>query len=134
VYVDGTVWPGTSFWYELWATFPSGFEIELAGSPAYVTTGGRLPIALYPVCPNPFFRETCIDFDVPDYGGAVDLSVYNVRGQLVKTLVHDSLEPGPYGADWDGADSHGSPVSAGVYFVLLRVGAEQKIRKVLVMR
>ena len=134
VYVDGTVWPGTSFWYELRAAFPGGGEMELAGSPAYVTTGGSLPTVLYPPHPNPSFGEARIEFDVPDHDETVDLAVYNVRGQLVTTLVRASLEPGPHGVDWDGADSRGSPVSGGVYFVRLRVGAEQRLRKVLMVR
>ena len=91
-------------------------------------------MALYPPHPNPSFGITRIEFDVPDRDETVDLTIYNVRGQLVRTLVHDSLDAGPHEADWDGADSRGSPVSAGVYFVRLRFGVEQRIRKVLVMR
>jgi hypothetical protein len=137
VYIDDTIWEGTCFWYELrmWFSYESdGFEFPLSGSPAYITTGGSPPMALLPPRPNPSPGQTHIGFDVPDVDATVELVVYNARGQLVKTLVRDSMEPGPHGVDWCCVDSFGSPVAGGVYFVRLRVGAEQQIRKVLVIR
>lgn len=137
VYIDDTIWEGACFWYELRMWFWSewgGFEFELSGSPAYITTGGSPRMALLPPRPNPSPGTTRIAFDVPDVDALVELAVYNVRGQLVRTLVRDSLEPGPHGVDWNCVDCSGSPVAGGVYFVRMRIGAELKMRKVLVVR
>lgn len=137
VYVDDTIWEGTCFWYELrmWFSYESeGFEFTLDGSPAYITTGGSPRMALLPPRPNPSRGSTRIEFDVPEVDETVELVVHNARGQLVKTLVRESMEPGPHGVDWDCVSSCGSSVAGGVYFVRMRVGAEQRIRKVLVIR
>jgi flagellar hook assembly protein FlgD len=48
--------------------------------------------------------------------GAVSLKIYNVRGQLVKTLFQGTRTPGWYTFVWDGRDNRGAPVSTGVYF------------------
>jgi hypothetical protein len=134
VYIDDTLWPGGCFWYELWAWYSDGCEFGMRGSPAYISTGGSLPIALLPPRPNPAPGTTRIVFDVPDVDAPVELSVYNARGQRVKTLVRDPMEPGPHGVDWNCVDSCGSQVAGGVYFVRLRIGAEERIGKILVVR
>jgi hypothetical protein len=137
VYIDDTIWEGTCFWYELcaWFSYESEeFEFPLSGSPAYITTGGSPPMRLLPPCPNPTPGSTHIEFDVPETDALVELTVYNARGQRVKTLFRASMEPGPHTVDWGCVSSCGSPVAGGVYFVRMVVGAELRIRKVLVVR
>jgi hypothetical protein len=60
--------------------------------------------------------------------------IYNVRGELVRSLAGEALSPGGYAATWDGADDRGRRVSAGVYFVRLACDREVRVRKIVVLR
>ncbi len=68
--------------------------------------------------PNPFNPRTTIAFAVPTSGHAT-LRIMNVRGQLVRTLVDDTVAAGRHARVWDGADSGGRPVASGVYLYRL---------------
>lgn len=65
--------------------------------------------------PNPFNPETAISFSVKD-AGAVRIEIYNVKGQLVRTLVNAEFASGHYKAVFDGKDNSGRPISSGVYY------------------
>jgi hypothetical protein len=65
--------------------------------------------------PNPFNPVTKIRFGVSK-DSDVALRVYNVRGQLVKTLLSERLAKGMHEIGWDGRDANGSHVSSGVYY------------------
>jgi hypothetical protein len=134
VYEDVTVWPGTTFWYELRAVLTDGSEEVVGGSAVSATTSGELLAALHPPRPNPFADEVRVQFDVSHNGEAVGVSVYNLRGQLVKMLVRRSPGRGRHEVVWDGTDAQGLPVSSGVYFLRLEVGEHQSTRRVLLMR
>jgi hypothetical protein len=131
---DATVWPQTTFWYELRAVLPDGSEDVVGFGLASVTTGGRLAATLAPASPNPFTRETTVVFDVPGGAGAVELAVYDVAGRLVRTLASGPVERGRHEAVWDGRDSGGAQVAAGVYFLRLDVGGAMRTEKSIVVR
>jgi flagellar hook assembly protein FlgD len=99
-----------------------------------VTTGGRIQIRLHPPSPNPLTSEASISYDVPDCSGSVELTVYNVRGQRVRSLVDSPLASGRHVTSWDGTDGSGSRASAGVYFIRLEVAGETAAQKILVTR
>ncbi len=120
---DWTIWPETTFWYELRAVMGDGGEDVMEGSPVAVTTDGKLASALRAPSPNPFTTETAIEFDVPNHVGAVALTIYNVRGQRVAELASGSLDRGRHTARWDGTTSTGEQVPSGVYFVRLEAGS-----------
>ncbi|MCP4707880.1 MAG: T9SS type A sorting domain-containing protein, partial [Planctomycetes bacterium] len=65
--------------------------------------------------PNPFNPNTTIAFALPTAVG-VKIKIYNVNGQLVKTLVDEVRPAGKYEVNWDGTDNHGRSVSSGLYF------------------
>jgi flagellar hook assembly protein FlgD len=131
---DTTVWPETTFWYELRVLLPGGTEDVVALHLVSATTGGRLAAVLYAASPNPFVRETSVMFDVPSHAGRVSLSVYSVTGQLVKELVDGPVERGRHLAHWDGRDSRGVRAASGVYFLKLTVGVMVRTEKVLLVR
>jgi hypothetical protein len=68
--------------------------------------------------PNPFRQKVNIPFSL-SAGGAVNLEIYSVDGRRVRTLVHETREPGEYNVVWDGRDENGSVAMAGVYYVRL---------------
>jgi hypothetical protein len=63
--------------------------------------------------PNPFNPTTTIGYDVPVAGGIVQIRVYNVNGQLVRTLVNAFRAAGRYEISWNGTDAHSTPVASG---------------------
>jgi flagellar hook assembly protein FlgD len=73
------------------------------------------------VWPNPFNPRTTIRFDLPEAGPA-RLSVFDVAGHLVRTLVDESLSLGRHEAVWDGLDSSGRAVGSGSYLARLEFG------------
>ena len=83
--------------------------------------------------PNPFNPTTRIDFQVPA-AGAVELTIYNMLGQKVRTLVEQPFAPGYYHAEWDGRNDLGAPVSSGIYLYRFQAGAFQAVRKMIFMK
>jgi len=99
------------------------FIIQTGASPVenlpnVVSAGGFNSIA-----PNPFNPMTTIKFTV-NRENLVQLNIYNIRGQKVRTLVQDNLPANEYSPVWDGSNDSGHSVASGVYFARLRIGAE----------
>ncbi|MBN2830083.1 MAG: T9SS type A sorting domain-containing protein [Candidatus Cloacimonetes bacterium] len=83
--------------------------------------------------PNPFNPETNISFNIPA-DGVTTLKVYNVRGQLVNTLVNDQLKAGQYNVVWNGTDSVGKSVSSGIYMYRLSNNGKNLNSKMLLAK
>ena len=71
---------------------------------------------------------------MPDGAGRVTLTVVNVKGQIVRTLVDDSLSAGPHMAVWDGTDARGHELASGVYFARLSAGGEVRTTKMALLK
>jgi len=83
--------------------------------------------------PNPFSGATEIGLALAR-PGQVRLAVYDVRGRLVRVLEDRSLPAGFHDVTWDGTDSSGQPVPAGVYFSRLEAGDVRQTRKMVLLR
>jgi len=83
--------------------------------------------------PNPFNPRTRIAFDVPDGGGAVRLTVYDVSGRRVATLAEGPREAGVHTVEWNGRDSRGRAVASGVYFYRLETPRGALTRKMVLI-
>jgi hypothetical protein len=94
-----------------------------------------LPVAnaLYQNMPNPFNPETKISFDL-NSEWQVNLEIYNMKGQKVRTLVNDKLSAGQHSIVWDGKDDNSKQVSSGIYFYKIKAGDFQSTRKMLLMK
>ncbi|MFH1755512.1 MAG: choice-of-anchor D domain-containing protein, partial [Candidatus Latescibacterota bacterium] len=88
---------------------------------------------LYQNYPNPFNPTTSITFTVPGRSHAV-LSIYNIEGRLVKTLLNAGLDGGVKTVTWNGLDSSGNPVSSGVYFYRLTAGGNVMTKKMILLK
>ncbi|MBW6514552.1 MAG: T9SS type A sorting domain-containing protein [Candidatus Syntrophosphaera sp.] len=83
--------------------------------------------------PNPFNPSTTISYSLPR-ASEIRLSVYNLKGQLVRTLV-DGLKPsGAHQIVWDGEDRLGNSVSSGVYFIRLQSEGKVLTHKALMLK
>jgi len=69
--------------------------------------------------PNPFNPTTTIPFDIVN-SGQVNINIYNIKGEMVRTLVNSNLNPGSYEVRWDGRSVSGINISAGMYFIELK--------------
>ena len=128
-YKDTEVIPGTKYYYVL---------SDVTGNPEYgepvtrhtdkmvnatplwadLETGILKDFRLLKVYPNPFNPSTMISFDVPlDTKHATRLRVYNIKGQLVETLVNEQMKPGTHKIKWNAVN-----LSSGIYFVEMRAG------------
>ncbi|MDP8204939.1 MAG: T9SS type A sorting domain-containing protein [Candidatus Tenebribacter mawsonii] len=83
--------------------------------------------------PNPFNPSTKIRFNVPQEGN-VELSIYNIKGQKVKTLCDQILSSGNHEYVWDGKNNSNSVVASGIYFLNLKTHEETRIKKVLLLK
>jgi hypothetical protein len=83
--------------------------------------------------PNPFSGSTTIVLELPRRS-LVDLSIYDLQGRHVRTLIHEELPPGRSLVRWDGRDGSGRRVSQGVYFSRLSSGRLEIAKPVVVLR
>ena len=83
--------------------------------------------------PNPFNPSTTIKFSL-ETRGFVELSVYNILGRKVKTLVSTEMDAGPHDVLWDGTDNSGDMASSGIYFYKLEAGDFVKTKKMLMLK
>ena len=89
--------------------------------------------ALTSVHPNPFNPRTTIAFDLATPGRA-QIAIYNVRGELVRTLLDEARPVGRHEAVWDGLDRSGRQVASGSYFVRLTAGPVVMQKKLMLLK
>lgn len=83
--------------------------------------------------PNPFNPETTIRFSLKD-AGKVRISVYNLKGQMVKKVLERELDSGYHSVVWDGRDERGKAVASGIYFYRMENGSFVANRKMMLMK
>ena len=145
VYADKTVKADSTYCYAITAfdsSYPSnesiksGYIVVPITALGVITTSGILQFNEFYLCqskPNPFTRSTIINYQLPK-GGMVRLNVYNISGQLIKTLVNTVQYTGVHMIKWDGRDEAGKNVSNGVYLYRLQAGNLSQTRKMIVLR
>jgi len=102
-------------------------------TPTGVGDAARVTFRLDAPTPNPAYGGTTLRFALPRPMRA-DLSVYDLAGRRVRTVVAATLEVGAHIAQWDGRDTGGAPAPAGLYFVRLRTDAGMRSQCVVLMR
>ena len=83
--------------------------------------------------PNPFNPSTAIPFALPR-SGAVQLEIYDILGQKIRTLASGRTGAGYYTMVWNGRDDFGRQAAAGVYFYLLQTGDFRQTRKMTLIK
>jgi hypothetical protein len=82
--------------------------------------------------PNPFNPTTKIEYTMPK-AGHLTLKIYNVKGELVKTLIDDQIETSG-SIMWDGTNDNGAKVSSGVYFYEARTAGQVQVEKMALVK
>ena len=88
---------------------------------------------LYQNYPNPFNPSTQISFGLPQ-ATEIELTIYNIQGQKVKTLANEFQLAGQKSYAWKGLDDLGVEVASGVYFFQLKARGVQETKKMILMR
>jgi subtilisin family serine protease len=134
-WIDRQVAAGQTYHYKL-------KQVDLDGSSwwsdpvsAAVSSAGAVPrgYALDQNYPNPFNPGTNISYCIPEYG-PVALRIFNVRGQLVRTLAAGGQNAGWHQTRWDGRDAAGRQVASGLYFCRLEAGDYRRTIKMALVR
>ena len=83
--------------------------------------------------PNPFNPTTTISYSIKN-PGQVELNIYNVLGQNVRTLVNEYQNAGTYSTCWNGRNDSGDEVATGIYFYRIKSGDFSQIKKMVMMK
>lgn len=97
-------------------------------TPELTDKGGFVSIS-----PNPFNPLTKIRFRI-NREGLTQLNLYDIRGQLVRTLVNEVLPAQEHVYEWDGTDMHGARVASGTYFARLRTRGLMQVQKLSLIK
>jgi len=108
---------------------------ELEGAMTKKITIQNIPdeFVLYPNYPNPFNPTTKINFGLP-VKSHVKLVVYDILGREVTTLVNGVQDVGYQSIIWDGTNTFGNSVSAGMYFYAIQAGDFRQVRKMVLLK
>lgn len=90
-------------------------------------------VRLYDNYPNPFNPTTNISFYLPE-GQQVNLDIYNIRGQKVRSLQNGQMKAGQHRLSWTGKDDNGKSVTSGVYFYKLKTESSTLQKKMLLLK
>ncbi|RMD67443.1 T9SS C-terminal target domain-containing protein [Candidatus Parcubacteria bacterium] len=124
---DGWVFvgsPGTGF-QKARTPLPSGAAEHRTGIPQ--------KLFLYPAYPNPFNPTTVIRYQLAAESD-VELSIYDLFGRRVRTLVRDRQNAGLHSVSWDGRDAQGKAVGSGIYLCRLQAEERTQARRLVLMK
>ena len=141
-------------WYQGQTSLPEGETREVTFTCNHIVTDVDEPlipaneitkINLYQNYPNPFNPETTISFNLtaesiglrstsPGQAKGVEIIIYNIKGQKIKTLINDKMDAGFHKVIWDGKDNNGKRVGSGIYFYKLKTASKELTRKMLLLK
>jgi len=132
-YTDEEVKTGNTYYYKL-------ADVDFNGS---VTFHGPISVTVEAVTPtkymleqsypNPFNPETAINFSIKE-AGKVSLKIYNLQGQLIRSLIDEEKLAGSYSIIWKGTNDQGVRVSSGTYLYTLKVNGFEATKKLVFMK
>lgn len=128
-YIDRTVVPGRAYRYQIGVTDADGEFL----SPPVTVSVSPIVASLAQNQPNPFNPTTTIRYTLSEQQSAA-LTIHDVNGRLVRTLVDEVQSHGQHEATWDGRDDRGQGVSSGVYFYRLQAGKLTMTRKMVLLK
>ena len=109
------------------------------GAPPYVDVEDNVivqtpEVFLHQNYPNPFNPSTTIEFSIQKDSN-IELSIYNIKGQKVRTLADNDFAQGSHSIIWNGDDEYNKPVGSGIYYYKLNVnGKTEAVRKCLLLK
>ena len=89
--------------------------------------------ALHQNYPNPFNPSTSLRYDLPE-NSLVNITIYDMMGREVKTLVNQTQDAGYRSVIWDATNDYGKPVSAGIYLYQIQAGEYIQTKKMVLLK
>ncbi|MFO7895611.1 MAG: C25 family cysteine peptidase [Candidatus Cloacimonadales bacterium] len=137
IYIDEDLENG-SYEYYVTALYDGGESVasnQIEVVVDYVNSQDFIPLvtALNGNYPNPFNPETTISFDLHQ-DDTVEIQIYNIKGQKVKTLLHDFVVAGQHQIMWNGLDNKQKAVSSGVYFYKMQTSSYHSLGKMILLK
>jgi hypothetical protein len=138
-YLDASTTVGSTYYYKIAAVDNGGNvgalsnEISLKATDVETIAGLPRDFSLEQNYPNPFNPSTQIGFSLPTTS-FVRVAIYNVSGELIRTLVNDDMSAGVYRLTWNATDNEGRNVSSGVYIYRLQAGKFVSSKKMLLLK
>ena len=83
--------------------------------------------------PNPFNPVTSLRYNLPN-DGLVNITIYDMRGRLIKTLLNSSQTAGYKTSQWNATNDRNEPVSAGLYLYAIQAGEFRHTRKMVLLK
>lgn len=129
----------TGSWTELGAGYGNDIAIRIRTSPTLGVSADEFyeikpgKYGLSDNYPNPFNSITTIEYELKTESH-VDVSVYNILGQRVSTLVDETKSVGEHSTRWNGSDFEGDPVPTGIYFYRIEAGVFTETKKMLLLK
>ncbi|MCF7911314.1 MAG: right-handed parallel beta-helix repeat-containing protein [Candidatus Cloacimonetes bacterium] len=106
------------------------YEYDPVETNELIIQNSKLKIQNYP---NPFNPSTKINFSLPEKA-ATELTIYNIKGQLVRVLVNETLPAGNYTRTWNGCDSNNNALSSGIYLLSLKTDNYVRRQKLTLLK
>ncbi len=135
---DTAVWVTTGIWGN-WET-PRTYYLDnltVIINPSIISAGETREnpsgFSLMPNYPNPFNPATTIQYDM-DYPGLVTLTIFDILGNVINTLVEGPQSAGLHTVIWDGSNENGRISAAGIYFYCLKSGNSAETRKMILLK
>lgn len=133
-YLDTQIKPGQTYFYMLEQIDQDG-TVHRSSAIAIEVDGEALPASyrLQQNYPNPFNQDTRIAYELPEEAD-VEITVANVRGEIVRHLLQQRQTAGRYGFLWDGRDDRRIQLSSGIYYLTLAAGEHRSSVKMMILR
>ena len=90
-------------------------------------------VTLYSAYPNPFNPVTTLRYELPE-NGMVNITIYDMLGKQVKTLINKTQDAGYRSVIWDATNDYGKPVSAGIYLYQIQAGEYISTKKMVLLK
>jgi len=119
--------------WEFFQEHPAGDEVSIPPGKDHPETEISRVYRFHQNHPNPFNPHTTIRFQL-DEEIEVELSIYTLRGEKVRTLLSGIKRPGTHEVTWNGRDDEGMEAASGVYLYRLKAGGSSGLRKMTLVR
>ncbi len=124
---------GSDFVQEALVTYINELAVDFEGNVSAVDDIPLETISLFNPTPNPFNPSTMLSFEMTE-PSKVRLSIYDLLGNHVTTLLDDFREAGKHQVSWDGRNSNQNRVSSGIYLYRLEAGSFSETKRMVLLK
>jgi hypothetical protein len=139
-YTDNELFEAATYYYWLviqdmdgGVTYHGPTTVYYDNSSSQGAPGIPVVSGLQAIYPNPFNPTATIGYGL-NKAATVDFTIYNTRGQIVRTFSEGQKDAGNWKVSWNGMDNNGNSCSTGVYYIKMQAGKDSFMRKAVMMK